>query len=268
MRSMTAAAALAALLLAPAARAEFEGVVEGRLTGVMPGTFRAQVGKAGIRSEVEMDTAAAARGGKLPPGMSGQMKRVTIQRRAEPRKVYILDAEHKSYTVLDTGEVAESAKGMPREEYTVKKLGKDKVAGFACEKVLAKGEKSGEMELCLTSDLAPEWARSALEDGRGAGGLLAALRQAGVQGYPVRWKKEDPRGSMTMELTSAKRQPVPASAFELPAGYQEQKGMPGMPPGMGGGEAQKQLEEAMKRLSPEQRKQMEQMMKGQRPSSP
>lgn len=264
MRSMTAAAALAALLLAPAARAEFEGVVEGRLTGVVPGTFRAQVGKAGIRSEVEMDTAAAARGGKLPPGMSGQMKRVTIQRRAEPKKIYVLDTDRKSYTVLDAAEAGEAAKGVPREEYTVKKLGKDRVAGFACEKVLATGQKSGEMELCLTSDLAPEWAESALGDSRESGSLMAALRKAGVPGYPVRWKKEDPRGSMTMELVSAKRQPVPASAFELPAGYQEQKGMPGMPPGMGGGEAAKQLEEAMKRLSPEQRKQMEQMMKGQR----
>jgi len=263
VRLNVTAAALAALLLAPAARAEFEGVVEGKLTGVMPGTFRAQVGKGGIRSEVEMDTAAAAQGGQLPPGLSGQMKRVTIQRRAEPRKVYILDAERKSYTVLDTGDAAESAKGLPREEYTVKRLGKDKVAGFACEKVLATGEKSGAMELCLTSDLAPEWAQSAMGEGRGAGGLMAALRKAGVQGYPVRWKKEDPRGGMTMELTSAKRQSVPASAFEIPAGYQEQKNMPGMPPGMGG-EAQKQMEEAMKRLSPEQKKQMEQMMKGQR----
>ncbi|MBI5069333.1 MAG: DUF4412 domain-containing protein [Deltaproteobacteria bacterium] len=266
MRANFAAVAMAALLLAPAARAEFEGVVEGRVTGVMAGTFRAQVGKTGIRSEMVMKAGEAVKagGGQLPPGMLGEMRRVSLQRRAEPGKVYVLDEEKKSYTVIDTAEAAESAKDGPQEQYAVKKLGKDKVAGFPCEKVTATGERSGEMELCVTTELAPEWAKSALSQGRGSGGLIAALRKAGVEGYPVRWSRKDGRGgNVTMELTAAKRQSVPSSAFEIPAGYTEQKGLGGM--GMGGNPAaRKQMEEAMKNMSPEQRKQMEQLMKGQK----
>lgn len=265
MRVHIAAAALAALLFAPAARAEFEGVVEGKVTGMMPGSFRAQVGKAGIRSAMEMNAEGAVkgRGGQLPPGMSAQMKHVTLQRRSDPGKVYVLDEAKKTYTVIDTTQVREGLKDGPRQSYTIEKLGKDTVAGFACQKVLARSSAGGEMELCVTSELAPEWAESALERGR-SGGLIPALRQAGVAGYPVRWKSGDGQGGhITMEITSAKRQSVPASTFELPAGYTEQKGFGGMP-GMGGGEAAKQMEEAMKRLSPEQRKQLEQMMKGQR----
>jgi len=270
VRAIFAAAGLAALLLAPPARAEFEGVVEGKVTGMMSGTFRAQVGKAGIRSEVEMDTTAVAQAskGQLPPGLSVNVKRINIQRKAEPGKVYLIDPERKSYMVIDASENGEAMKDAARESYTVKKLGKDKVAGFSCEKVAVTGEKSGEMQMCVADELAPEWAQSALQSGRGSGGLVTALKKAGVQGYPVRWSRGDGRGgTITMELTSAKRQSIPASAFEIPAGYQEQKGFGGRP-GMGGGDAQKQMEEAMKRLTPEQRKQMEQMMKGQRQGSP
>jgi len=269
VRAIFAAAGLAAMLVAPPARAEFEGLVEGRVTGTMAGTFRAQVGKAGIRSEVEMGMPAAAKAGgaKGMPGMPASMKRFTVQRRAEPNKVFVLDEERKTYMVVDTAEVREGLKGAPTETFTVRKLGKDTVAGFACEKVVATGSQSGEAELCVTAEIAPEWARGAVEQGRGGGALLAALRQAGLPGFPVRWSRQDGEGGkITMELTSAKRQSIPASTFEIPAGYQESKGMPG--PGMGGGDASKQLEDAMKRLTPEQRKQMEQMLKGQRQGSP
>lgn len=270
MRAIFAAAGLAALLAAPAARADFEGVIEGRMTGQMSGSFRAQVGKAGVRSEVEMGMPVQGKARAAPPGMPGMpqsMKKVTLQRKAEPDRVYLLDEEQKSYTVIDTSKAKEQAQGVPEEQYTVKKTGTDKVAGFSCEKAVVTGSQTGEMEMCLTSEIAPDGARGMLEQGRGAAGLITALRQAGVKGYPVRWSREDGRGGrMTMEVTSARRQSLPASAFELPAGYREAKGsqgMPGMPPGMGG-DAAKQMEEAMKRLSPEQRKQMEEMMKGQR----
>lgn len=264
MAAIRGAALVAVLVAGPAAAADFEGVVEGRITGVMAGTFRAQVGKGGIRSEVEMGMPAGPKGGPQGmPGMPASMKQVTLQRRGEPGKVYMLDEARRSYRVIDAAQAREQLRDAPAEKFTVKKVGKDRVAGFACEKVVATGEKSGAMELCVTGEIAPEWAKSALDQGQGEGGLVAALRQAGVQGYPVRWSRQDGRGgTVAMELTSAKRQAVPASTFEVPAGYEEAKGMPGMPPGMSG-EAAGQMEEALKQLSPEQRKQMEQMMKGQ-----
>lgn len=264
MRVHIAAAALAALLAAPAARAEFEGVLEGRMTGPMSGSFRAEVGKGGVRSVVELEMAAPGPV-RAAPGMAQRMRHLSLQRRAEPEKVYIIDEGRKSYTVIDTSRAREEMKGAAEESYTVRKAGKDKVAGFSCQKAVVTGSESGEMEMCLTDEIAPEGARAMLEQGHGAGGLIAALRKAGVEGYPVRWSRKDGRGgTVTMELTSARRQSIPASTFELPAGFKEQKG-PGAMPGMGGNPAaQKQMEEALKNMSPEQRKQLEQMMKGQK----
>jgi len=67
-----------------------------------------------------------------------------------------------------------------------------------------------------------------------------------------------------MELTSAKPQKVPASMLAVPAGYQET----GLAAVFASPEQARQLEEGMKQMeqqmkdmTPEQRKQMEDMMK-------
>jgi len=60
---------------------------------------------------------------------------------------------------------------------------------------------------------------------------------------------------MTMELVRAQRQKVPASMLEIPAGYAKTS-VPQASP-----EMQRKLEEAMKDLPPEQRKQLEEMMR-------
>ena len=62
---------------------------------------------------------------------------------------------------------------------------------------------------------------------------------------------------MKWELVKAEKRALPASTFEVPAGYKETSMMGTMM----SPEQQKQMEDAMKNMTPEQRKMMEEMMK-------
>lgn len=257
------AALLAATIALPALAADFEGVLDGRMTGSMQGTFRAQVGRNGVRSELEMmlpEKEAKTLGAKA-------IHRVSLQRRAEPEKIYVLDEAQKTYQVIDLKETRESMKGAPKHKYHVRRLGKDRVAGFSCEKVAVHRDEGRESEMCVTSEIASSssWARSLVHDETG-GGLFQALHEAGVEGFPIRWKVVMDEGrTETMELVAARRQAVPASTFEVPSGYREAPSamFPGASPEMQKRmqDAMKRQKEAMERMSPEQRKQMEEMMK-------
>jgi hypothetical protein len=254
--ALAALVTLAALALADPARADFEGLLVSKMSGEMSGTGRTWISKQGIRSEMEMQVPEAHR---AAAGRS-QVHMVTIIKAAEPNRFYLVNEDQKSYQVFENkpGEHG----GGDDAKYTVKRLGKAKVAGFSCEDVSVTSEQGQEFEMCLTSELmgGSEWLR-ALEmrsEDRGRG-LFKALRTAGVKGYPIRWttKGKDGRGAFAMELVSAERRSVPASTFAVPAGYTKTESM--MP--MSNARMQKQMEEAMKNMSPEQRKQMREMMK-------
>ena len=94
-----------------------------------------------------------------------------------------------------------------------------------------------------------------------------AAKKAGIHGYPMRIIAKTAAGKEKhrFEVVKVERRKVPASAFEVPAGYRQ------------GGivdvmaqtpeqqrqieEAQRQAAEAMKNMSPEQRQMVEEMMK-------
>ncbi len=250
-----------ALLAAAPALAQFEGVLESRLTGQnMKGTSKSWVAKAGARIEMQMQASAEGAAG-------AGMKMVILHKTAEPDVSYWVNESAKSYAVIDHRQTEESAKGARDEEtYTVKKLGKDTVAGFSCQKGLVTSSKGRQMELCVSSDVlgGSTWFRSMQSRSKpGEGGnLLKALKDAGLEGYPVRWVTKDDEGaSMTWELVSAKRQSVPASTFEVPAGYRKSDSLMGA---MLSPEAERQMKEAMENMTPEQRKMLEEMMKKQK----
>ena len=95
---------------------------------------------------------------------------------------------------------------------------------------------------------------------RASGSWIHSLKTAGIEGFPVRWSTRN-KGSrdatMTMEMTRVEKKSLPASLFELPAGYkQSETAMGGLTP-----EQQKQIDDAMKDLTPEQRKAFEDAMK-------
>src|SRR5262249_46006867 len=92
-------------------------------------------------------------------------------------------------------------------------------------------------------------------------GMMKALKEAGVEGFLAKMISRDPKTgapATTMELVKAEKRPVAASMFEIPAGYKKQAGSLGMQPLPQ--EHQDTINKAMERLTPEQRKMLENLM--------
>jgi len=257
-KPMTRALAVALCLAAVPALA-FEGVIETKMTmnrsavdGQPAGTNQISgtglISVKGLNSRMEQQMTI--------PGMAGR-KMIVIHRADEPNTTYILNDGNKTYskTTIDKNDEAEASK------WTVKKLGKDTVAGRITEHVAVNREGGQDrLEVWVDKNLvsAGDLEKAFNAGGRGESGWWAALRKEGVAGVPLKVIGKNSKGetSVTWEATSVKSQSVPDSAFAIPAGYTEGKGFGGI--GAPGGASR---EDMLQKLTPEQRKQVEEMMK-------
>jgi hypothetical protein len=250
---------LGALLALPlAAEAQWEGALEMKISGKdVTGSSKALIGKAGARMQMEMTNAQLKEAGQ------GSMKMTVLSRTVEPDTSYLINDAQKSYALIDLKAIQEMATKSEREKkWTVKRLGADKVAGYACERALVNQEGSEtDNEVCVSKEIMGSAGlfnagrRDASEQG-----LEKALKANGLEGMPIRMivrEKGKAEATMTWELVKAEKRPLPASTFEVPAGYRETSAM-GV---MLSPDQQKQMDDAMKNMTPEQRKMIEEMMK-------
>lgn len=258
---MSRLSALPILLASATALAQFEGVVEMKMTSPQGagGNAKAFVSKAATRTELEMQV-----GKGQAAGMPAGMKMVMLMKLANPDVVYSINDAQKTYAVIDTKKMRDQMPGKEKEpKYSVKKIGSDTVAGYACEKVLITSDqpKSMETEACVAKEAfgGSSWYQSMMRNQQGGAGTWKAMKDAGIEGFPVRTvmrEKGKPEVLATMEVVKIEKKALPSSLFEIPAGYKETSMMGSISP-----EAAKQMEEAMKNMTPEQRKQIEEMMK-------
>ena len=259
---MTRALAVALCLAAVPALA-FEGVIEtkmtmnrGKMDGAPEGTPSSFSGTGtitlkGLNSRMEHQMTM--------PGMGGGGKTVVIYR-GDEKTTYILNTAAKTYSKHVQDKLENESDS---STWTVKKLGKDTVAGRSTEHVQVQKTSGGEvLEVWIDKNLISAGdLEKALNAGGGAqSGWWPALKKEGVAGVPLKVVSHNAKGEpgVTWEATSVKAQSVPDSAFAIPAGYTESKGYGGM--GASGNAAQ-QREQMMQRLTPEQKQQVEEMMK-------
>jgi hypothetical protein len=250
---------LGALLLLPlAAAAQWEGTLEMKISGQdVSGSSKAAIGRAGARMQIEMSNAQLKQ-----MGQAG-MKMTVLVRTAEPDVSYMINDAQKSYAKIDVKEMQKSIPASERDKkWTVKKLGADKVAGYACERALVNQEGSEtDNEVCVSKEIvASAGLFNAGRRDASAQGLEKALKANGLDGMPIRMvmrQKGQTEPKMMWELVKAEKGTPPASTFELPAGYKETSLMGTMV----SPEQQKQMNDAMKNMTPEQRKMIEEMMK-------
>jgi len=273
--------AVALLFAAGVANAQFEGIAEMKITTTgaghgettMNGLGKTYISKVGWRSEIEMSSPEMT---KAAGGKSFRM--VMFGKLAEPDIAYSINDTMKTYAVINTKEMRDLAGKIekPEKKFTVTRLGKDVVAGLPCENVRVTEEKGKqEIEACVSKEfLSGEWLRAMNRGGRG-GDWMKALKDAGLEGYPVRMvmtMKDQPGMKTLMEITKIDRRSVPASMFAVPPGYKETSMMgnfaqtPEQAKQME--DAQKQLQKAMENMTPEQRKMLEEMMKKQGAAPP
>jgi hypothetical protein len=262
------------LLLASAtASAQFEGVADFRVTMFgekgksVPSTGKVFVTRNGYRSEWETQFDASTRAPKSAEekAVPRRVKMTMFGRAAEPDKLYMINDENKTYSVMDLKKIREEARNASKETYTVQKLGTDTVAGISCQQGLVTSSRGNEFEVCVSKDwrMSGEWL-AGMQRNRNASSWLAALRENGLEGFPIRWvmrRKGSPEPAVIMELTHAERKSLPSSLFEVPEGYKESgSGVGGLTP-----EQEKMMRDArakaLENMTPEQRKEIEDAMK-------
>jgi hypothetical protein len=252
---------LVLLVSALPAWAQFEGVMDMKMTLTDPsganqggGDIVVSVGKPGFRSDLNMQM----------PQMS--MKMVMLFKESTPDVMYQINDEAKSYSEIPMPKNADAAKATAdADKYTVKKLGEEKILGYKTQHVLAIHNGSTN-ELWLAKDFLDYNMFKRLQGRQAQAGLEKALKDAGVEGMPLKSIMPGPMGGkMTMEVVKADKKSLPASTFDIPAGYTKSEG--GLMNALSGASgpqvdaAKKQMEEAMKNMTPEQRKQLEEIMK-------
>ena len=117
------------------------------------------------------------------------MTMTMLTRTAEPGISYMINDAQKTYARIDVKEMQKNlAKSEQEKKWTVKRLGSDKVAGFACEKALVSQEGStSENEVCVSKEiLIPASIFDAQRRGAAAQSLQNALKANGLEGMPIR----------------------------------------------------------------------------------
>jgi hypothetical protein len=248
------------LMLARPASAAFEGYIEMTMTMKEgSGLMKGQISSVGARTEV---AARVTQMGGMPVTMTMLMKF------SNPDVVYLLNDATKTYVEINVKDIGNTAKNRPDKEFTVKKLGKEKVAGYVCEHLLLTANDGTETEVWTTKalvDLAVF--REYMQRNRQADlqGIMKALKDAGADGFIAKMISRDKTGApaVMLELVKAEKRTVPVALLEIPADYKKQGNLLGMMPGMLAisPEQQQTIDKAMEKLTPEQRRMLDGMMK-------
>jgi hypothetical protein len=226
---------LAFLFAAATANAQFEGVAEMRIAttdakAATSGTGKIYLSKLGWRSEVEMPAPETE-----PAADRSPVKVVYVEKQNEPGTIFKINEAKKTYSVLHRtkARAAVKRKGGPRDESIVKKVGEDTVAGLPCKTVQITWSRSRTVtDACLSEEfVTSDWLRTLRRQSRPGVDLVAALKDAGLEGSPIRLQTKEADGSgLTVEVTKIERQQVPDSAFEVPAGYAREEVTPRVVP--------------------------------------
>jgi hypothetical protein len=228
--------------------AQFEGVADFTITlhgeggQSRPSSGKMYVSRAGYRSEWEMTVPGRARQGDASAAPR-HVKFTIVGKKSDPDHIYTINDEKKTYSMTDLTDlkqIRESAPESEKQTYTVQKLGSDTIAGLSCQKASATSSKGMVFDVCLSK----EWGASsdliaAMTRSRRSNSPFTALKDAGLEGFPVRFgmrPRPDAEPTMVFELTRVEKKTPPASLFDVP------------PPGY------RLVDNASRNLTPEQQK--------------
>ncbi len=263
MKKSVLAACLA--LAAVSALGQTEGIAEFKSTmnteagKAVIGTSKIYLTKGAYRAESQIDYAPIVQGRKDSDKAAPTFRMTMIAKLSDPDKLYMIDDPGKTYSVMDLKKMREMGESQrkdakDRETYTVQKLGRDTVAGLSCEKALLTSSTGSEIEVCMTRDIeaTSQWISAMSRRQHDSISWMGALKDHAIEGFPIRLSvrsRGSKSGGMTFELSRFEKKSIPGSLFEVPAGY---KLTDSALEGMG---------KALGKLTPEQRRELEEAMK-------
>jgi hypothetical protein len=238
-----------ALVASQAQAADFEGIITGKPTGnpERAQTVTMYLGSSGVRMEIS----GLNPGGPSPGGMTV----TTLWQLSDPNSVYILNPANKMYLKRDMTKAKQAASTVAPPK--VERVGATSLLGHTVQRVKLTFANGKTQEVWVDTSLHFPASATAFfrEAGTQNGGPWKAMEQAGVAGIPLKDIGDD--GKSGWEATSIEKKSLPASLFQIPAGYTEAKSMLDMLPA----DQQAARKAKLDALTPEQRARIEEMMK-------
>lgn len=206
------AASPATSTLRPAAK-PFEGVITMRLSLEAGGGDMA-LSLAGGDARLDMKVQVAP----LPEPVSLAI----VHRAKSPRQVALLDDVRRTWSEVSLAEAGKAAAADGKGPYAVKILGKGEHLGHPCDHVTLTRDRE-----FVDAWIAPGFrdafaALRTLQEANpqvGEAGLFAALEKSGHTGLPMRLTVIREGQRVSTEVVKLDRGAVPASRFDIPAGY-------------------------------------------------
>jgi hypothetical protein len=163
----------------------------------------------------------------MPGVMTGKM--ITIGHINQPIYSVSLHPDAKTYSlnVIDTSLINSRT-----SNYVVTRIGNETVQGYPCVHVKLKSttgsglfKSTSSMDLWTSTAVPGYDLYNAVRNGQLANppAMLQALDKAGAGGFIVRMDAGDKDYTMSMVLVHAEEKDLPASLFEIPAGYTDSK---------------------------------------------
>lgn len=177
---------------------------EGKAT--INGSLDLYFSEIGSRSEMKM---------KVPQMPGGEINIITIAKKEDESKVYLINEATKSYSEQLTTNKEDN------NSYTVKVVGQEVVNGYSCMHSIVKDE-DGTTEIWTSKDFADfEYYQKILNSNPKTGSQKreVALKKAGVDGFPVKTIANKHNENITIELVNYEKKAIPASLFSIPEGY-------------------------------------------------
>lgn len=205
---LLAAIAIAALT----SNAQDGGYVEMKMTSTRgaTGNMKAYFSEVGQRSEFDMN---------VPQMQGGGMHYVSISTKDKPNIVVTLNDQNKTYTEKDMT----NNKSADNETYTVKKVGEETMNNYKCIHSIVTDSHKNETTDMWTSKEVMYYEQynkmSASNPRMGSSSREKAMKDAGVDGFPVKMVTKNKEGDFTIELVKMEKRNNEKSLFEIPAGY-------------------------------------------------
>ena len=177
----------------------------------------------------EADIKSSMNGNKVNAPM------ILIGKVDKPTESISIDDSAKSYTInqIDTGKIGNDDMKITS---TTTKIGTEKIMGFDCVHAQVISNKSmggfyksiDTVDIWKSTDVPMQSSVKNKLDKMGGTGLYSAeaaqqLKDMGCSGMTVKMTSNSDKNKITVQLTKVERKDLPASLFEIPSGYKEEK---------------------------------------------
>jgi len=257
---------LAAILATPLLAADFEGVVDIKMSMVSAagvetssGTSRISITKDAMRNDVFAQT------------LLGPVRTVTLVKAENPNLLYKINDQAKTYSEIDLSQ-PKPPEPPDAEPYQVKRLGEEQLLGCNALHLLVT-YKNTSNELWATKELLDSATFRKLLARTGRTGaeerMTKAMKDAGIDGMPLKSILTAEDGSKTtMQVVQVEKKNIPAWTFEIPAGYEKVSAILEAAGDFRAQQEQRRLEQMMQKLPPDKRAMLESALKQKQQQSP